>query len=122
MKEGCVSEQTVSWLLRTDGTAAEQQVMRRKYHPVHFDDVTAVVHQRRIWKKFLCDLIAVPHFLRASHFPFFFLKHAHMHGRKCSANVLAHAMIRGSCWGVSIYFIKASYYTPTACGEQYTVV
>lgn len=39
-----------------------------------------------------------------------------------SPNVLAHAMICGRYWGVAIYFIKAFYYTPMACGEQHTVV
>lgn len=50
--------------------------------------------------------------------------HTHTHTDKTLAHqtALVRAMMCGRCQGVSIYFIKASYYTPMACGEQYTVV
>lgn len=113
-----------------DGTAVGREVaaanqaaqMSEWYHPMHLDDIAVVEHQRGTRGKFCCclaDFSARPYWSGRHLAPSLCFTHTHMR-KNCSPDVLAHAMICGRCWGLSIYFIKASYYTPMACGELCT--
>lgn len=102
--------------------------MSEWYHPMHLDDIAVVEHQRGTRGKFfllprwlfgLRGISARPYWSGRHLAPSLCFTHTHMR-KNCSPDVLAHAMICGRCWGLSIYFIKASYYTPMACGELCT--
>lgn len=102
--------------------------MSEWYHPMHLDDIAVVEHQRGTRGKFfllprwLFGLrgISARQYWSGRHLaPSLCFTHTHMR-KNCSPDVLAYAMICRRCWGLSIYFIKASYYTPMACGELCT--
>lgn len=118
-----------------DGTAVGREVaaanqaaqMSEWYHPMHLDDIAVVEHQRGTQGKFRCCLadfldygaFQQGHIGQAGTQHLVCASHTHMR-KNCSPDVLAYAMICRRCWGLSIYFIKASYYTPMACGELCT--